>query len=82
MMVYKGNMKGFNTDQKAAVVLFVILFIPVFGMFCGNYDLSVTQLRHYQGGLYELLGLVFSVWFFSLCAVLFLLRGTGGVLNE
>jgi uncharacterized membrane protein len=46
----------------------------VFGAIWGNYDFSVTQLRHYPGGLFELLGLVFGVWFFVLCFVLFLLR--------
>lgn len=67
-------MKVFNDDQKLVFVLFVILFIPVFGAIWGNYDFSVTQLRHYPGGLFELLGLVFGVWFFVLCFVLFLLR--------
>jgi hypothetical protein len=68
-----------NKNQKFVIIIFVILLLPILGMFYGNYDYSQAQPGQNKPmikiGLFPLLGLVTMVWLFFLVFVLYFLKG-------
>jgi hypothetical protein len=78
-----------NKDQKNVTIYMTILLIPVLLMTACNYDYLMTQPVFAHGvnadtntdesqmaslGLYTMLLLMFSIWLFVLCFILYIIR--------
>jgi heme/copper-type cytochrome/quinol oxidase subunit 2 len=78
-----------NKNQKNVTILMTMLLIPVLLATAGNYEYLMTQPVFAHGvnaetdtdesqmaslGLYTLLLLMFTIWLFVLCFIIYILR--------
>ena len=72
-------MMSMNKEQKIVIAVFVLLLMPVLGMFVGNYDYSQQQTGQNKQvikiTIAELIAIVVGAWLLFISVILFLLRG-------